>query len=103
MVHHVTAGLLPHRLVDDAEEERRVLHVALTRGRTTVTVVAGTPPSSFLGELAEPGEPPPKAARAGGGEGRPSSPAARPPMPTSTRRPPPCSSGCKAWRAEKSA
>jgi DNA helicase-2/ATP-dependent DNA helicase PcrA len=63
VVHHVTAGLLPHRLVEDADEERRVLHVALTRGRTTVTVVAGTPPSSFLGELAEPGEPPPKAVR----------------------------------------
>ena len=62
VVHQVTAGLLPHRLVDDPEEERRVLHVALTRGRRTVTVVAGTPPSSFLGELAQPGEPPPRRA-----------------------------------------
>jgi DNA helicase-2/ATP-dependent DNA helicase PcrA len=60
VVHHVTSGLLPHRLVDDPEEERRVLHVALTRGRTTVSVVPGTPPSPFLGELAEPGAPPPR-------------------------------------------
>jgi DNA helicase-2/ATP-dependent DNA helicase PcrA len=60
VVHHVTAGLLPHRLVDDVEEERRVLHVGLTRGRATVTVVPGAPPSPFLGELAAPGEPPPR-------------------------------------------
>jgi DNA helicase-2/ATP-dependent DNA helicase PcrA len=60
VVHHVTSGLLPHRLVDDPEEERRVLHVALTRGQVTVTVVPGMPPSPFLRELAEPGEPPPR-------------------------------------------
>jgi DNA helicase-2/ATP-dependent DNA helicase PcrA len=59
VVHHVTAGLLPHHLVVDAEEERRVLHVGITRGRSSVTVVAGNPPSPFLAELAEPGEPPP--------------------------------------------
>ena len=28
VVHHVTEGLLPHRLADDIEEERRVFHVA---------------------------------------------------------------------------
>ena len=59
VVHHATAGLLPHHLVVDAEEERRVLHVGITRGRRSVTVVAGNPPSPFLAELAEPGEPPP--------------------------------------------
>ena len=59
VVHQVTAGLLPHHLVVDAEEERRVLHVGITRGRSSVTVVAGNPPSPFLAELAEPGEPPP--------------------------------------------
>jgi DNA helicase-2/ATP-dependent DNA helicase PcrA len=62
VVHQVTAGLLPHRLVDDDEEERRVLHVALTRGRRTVTLVPGTPPSPFLTELDAPGSPPPKRA-----------------------------------------
>jgi DNA helicase-2/ATP-dependent DNA helicase PcrA len=59
VVHHVSAGLLPHRLVDDVEEERRVLHVAITRGRRSVTVVPGPKPSPFLAELAEPGVPPP--------------------------------------------
>ena len=57
---NVSAGLLPHRLVDDEEEERRVLHVGLTRGRSTVTVVPGPQPSPFLAELAAPGVPPPK-------------------------------------------
>lgn len=39
-----------------------MLHVALTRGRRTVTVVPGNPPSPFLGELDQPGSPPPKRA-----------------------------------------
>jgi DNA helicase-2/ATP-dependent DNA helicase PcrA len=62
VLHQVTAGILPHRLVDDPEEERRVLHVALTRGQTTVAIVPGIPPSPFLRELAQPGEPPPRRA-----------------------------------------
>jgi DNA helicase II / ATP-dependent DNA helicase PcrA len=57
---NVSAGLLPHRLVDDEEEERRVFHVGLTRGRQTVTVVPGQQPSPFLAELDAPGEPAPK-------------------------------------------
>ena len=48
----VTAGLLPHRLALDEEEERRVLHVAITRGRRRVAVLADSSrPSPFLGEL----------------------------------------------------
>jgi DNA helicase-2/ATP-dependent DNA helicase PcrA len=48
----VTAGVLPHRLAEDVEEERRVLHVAITRARHRVVVLADiTRPSSFLGEL----------------------------------------------------
>ena len=35
VVHHATAGLLPHRLAEDIEEERRVFHVALTRCRSS--------------------------------------------------------------------
>ncbi len=33
-------GLMPHRLADDIEEERRIFHVALTRGRTEVVLLA---------------------------------------------------------------
>jgi DNA helicase-2/ATP-dependent DNA helicase PcrA len=47
-----TDGVLPHRLAEDEEEERRVLHVAITRGRHRVTVLAdASRPSPFLGEL----------------------------------------------------
>ena len=49
----VTDGLVPHRLADDVEEERRVLHVAITRGRRRVAVLADAErPSPFLDELA---------------------------------------------------
>jgi DNA helicase II / ATP-dependent DNA helicase PcrA len=59
VLHHASAGLMPHRLAEDVEEERRVFHVGLTRCRTTVTLVAGSPPSPFLAELVAPGEPRP--------------------------------------------
>jgi DNA helicase II / ATP-dependent DNA helicase PcrA len=48
----VTAGLVPHRLALDEEEERRVLHVAITRGRRRVHLLADeSRPSPFLDEL----------------------------------------------------
>jgi DNA helicase-2/ATP-dependent DNA helicase PcrA len=48
----VTDGILPHRLAEDEEEERRVLHVAITRGRHRVVVLAdASRPSPFLAEL----------------------------------------------------
>lgn len=48
----VTAGLLPHRLAADEEEERRVLHVAITRARSRVVVLGDeSRPSPFLAEL----------------------------------------------------
>lgn len=48
----VEDGLLPHSLASDIEEERRVLHVAITRGRSDVLVVADSErPSPFLAEL----------------------------------------------------
>jgi hypothetical protein len=65
-------GLFPHRLADDLEEERRVFHVALTRCRDRVEVVADRDRTSpFVAELhqaatrpprlpASPGEPAPR-------------------------------------------
>ncbi len=45
-------GAMPHELSDDTEEERRVFHVAMTRGRQTVTVLADRArPSRFLTEV----------------------------------------------------
>ncbi len=52
VVFGVDDGLMPHALSDDIEEERRVLHVAVTRGRDRVLVVADADrPSPFLVEL----------------------------------------------------
>jgi DNA helicase-2/ATP-dependent DNA helicase PcrA len=65
VVHHATAGILPHRLVLDTEEERRTFHVAITRGRTTVDVVAGSPSSLFVAEMSAPGAPAPPEPRPG--------------------------------------
>ncbi len=58
-------GSMPHELADDVEEERRVFHVALTRGRETVTILADAKrPSRFLTEIDGtapiPTEPPPR-------------------------------------------
>jgi DNA helicase-2/ATP-dependent DNA helicase PcrA len=57
LVHHATSGLIPHRLAEDVEEERRVFHVALTRCRSSASIIPGSPPSPFLLELAQPGKP----------------------------------------------
>lgn len=67
---HVVAHLAdvdqyPHRLADDVEEERRLLHVAITRCREFVTVVSGRTPSPFVAEFTteppeHPPEPPPR-------------------------------------------
>jgi DNA helicase-2/ATP-dependent DNA helicase PcrA len=48
----VTEGIVPHRLAVDREEERRILHVGITRGRQRVVVLGDrTRRSPFLGEL----------------------------------------------------
>jgi DNA helicase-2/ATP-dependent DNA helicase PcrA len=45
-------GSMPHELSDDTEEERRVFHVAITRGRRSVTILADAErPSRFLKEI----------------------------------------------------
>jgi len=48
-------GLMPHALADDLEEERRIFHVAITRGDTAVHVIAdATSPAPFLEQLRTP-------------------------------------------------
>jgi hypothetical protein len=43
---------MPHQLSDDTEEERRVFHVAITRGRRSVTILADAArPTRFLDEI----------------------------------------------------
>lgn len=51
VLYGVDAGLMPHRLAFDVEEERRVFHVGLTRCRETVDVVCGEVPSPFVAEM----------------------------------------------------
>jgi DNA helicase-2/ATP-dependent DNA helicase PcrA len=63
----VSAGLFPHRLAEDVEEERRVLHVAVTRGRETVTLLVdrGRPSpmvEELFGRAAHTPAPPPRSA-----------------------------------------
>ena len=54
VVFGASRGLFPHRLSDDIEGERRVFHVALTRARTQVAVLADSEaPSIFVTELDE--------------------------------------------------
>ncbi len=77
VVFAANAGLMPHRLSEDLEEERRVFHVAITRCREACAVVANAAASSpFLDELARPA-----AARATAA----TSPGAPPPRPPSRR------------------
>jgi DNA helicase-2/ATP-dependent DNA helicase PcrA len=57
-----SVGQFPHRLSDDEEGERRVFHVAITRGRERVAVMAAEDaPSIFVAELdgSRPRPPPP--------------------------------------------
>jgi DNA helicase-2/ATP-dependent DNA helicase PcrA len=63
LVFRADDGLMPHRLSDDVEEERRVFHVAITRGIEAVTILADVGrPSPFLDEMGRPGSPPPSPA-----------------------------------------
>jgi DNA helicase-2/ATP-dependent DNA helicase PcrA len=61
VVFGATDGVMPHRLAEDVEEERRVLHVGITRGRHRVVVLGDRDRRSpFLDELtgAAPHRPP---------------------------------------------
>ena len=128
VLYGLTAGVLPHRLADDVEEERRVLHVAITRGRDRVAVlVDGGRPSPFADELAgvaphlpagsgvaAPSLPAGSgaAARSAGGEARvrrvPSAGAAgarpaRPGAGEATQGDPALEEGLRTWRRERAA
>ena len=69
VLHHVSDGLIPHRLASDPEEERRVFHVGLTRASRTVSLVPGEQASPFIRELSQPGRPEQPAGSSGGGPG----------------------------------
>jgi len=52
VVYGASGGILPHRQAHDVEEERRIFHVAITRARHQVVVMADREaPSVFLAEL----------------------------------------------------
>jgi len=51
VVHQADAARFPHRLADDIEEERRILHVGLTRAAGRCVVVTGSDPSPFITEI----------------------------------------------------
>lgn len=96
VVHEASAGLFPHRLADDVEEERRVFHVALTRCRESCVVVpAAEHPSRFVTELTTTEDVPDRSAAA---DNR------RPPQPAAPRRDEPegLRDRLKAWRLERS-
>jgi hypothetical protein len=77
-------GDFPHRLAADVEEERRVFHVAITRARDDVVVLADNrSPSPFCAELTgtAPRRPPPQRSPTGtrSTAATPTKPAARAP------------------------
>lgn len=76
LVVDVRDGVLPHRRAQDVEEERRILHVAITRGREQVVVLTDrTRPSPFIRELHEPWAAPQPARAAGRRRGSTQQPA----------------------------
>jgi DNA helicase II / ATP-dependent DNA helicase PcrA len=57
VIHEASSNQFPHRLAEDLEEERRLFHVAITRGAAQVVIVPGDDPSPFIVELTvEPSE-----------------------------------------------
>jgi DNA helicase-2/ATP-dependent DNA helicase PcrA len=100
-VYGVNAGIVPHRLAEDEEEERRVLHVALTRAKREVVVLADqSRPSPMLAELDG------SAARRPAGRvavrGRPASaPAQATPQGPSSVEAGPAETALRAWRLER--
>lgn len=76
LVLDVRDGVLPHRRARDIEEERRILHVAITRGREQVVVLTDRArPSRFIQELTAPWAAPNPAHAAGRRRGSAQQPA----------------------------
>lgn len=94
-------GLFPHRLADDVEEERRIFHVAITRCRQSVDIIATSDsPSPFLVELTTPAshkEPLPTARVTKPAPRRPAVSTATPDGPASTH----VLEALKQWRRER--
>jgi DNA helicase II / ATP-dependent DNA helicase PcrA len=64
IVHDVRDGVLPHRLAEDQEEERRIFHVGITRASVRAVVVTDSArSSSFIHEMTETYVAPPTRAR----------------------------------------
>ncbi|HYT40450.1 MAG TPA: ATP-dependent DNA helicase UvrD2, partial [Acidimicrobiia bacterium] len=78
------AGLFPHRLSADVEEERRIFHVGITRAKDQAVVLADAAgPSPFVDELHRPAPPRPAADPA---DPNPFRKLTMPPAPTPTTR-----------------
>jgi hypothetical protein len=81
------AGLFPHRLSADTEEERRIFHVGITRARDQAVVLADAGgPSPFVGELHRPAPARPAGDPSGPGDGNPFTKLTMPPPPTTAAR-----------------
>jgi len=107
----VTEGVIPHRLAENEEEERRVLHVGITRARHRVVVLAdATRPSPFLGELdgsaprprpRAPGSPAPtRGGATGAAAAKPAR--AKVPLPDLPPEAVPAAEALRVWRLERS-
>ena len=59
----VTAGVMPHRLAESVEGERRVLHVAITRARHRALLLGDDGPALAVPRRARRHRPPPAAGR----------------------------------------
>ena len=107
VVFGATDGLMPHRLAEDVEEERRILHVGITRGRHEVLVLGDrSRRSPFLAELdgtAARGHLPSRRAAAVPATA-PKAAATAPPGPAAPRTPEAAvaSAALRAWRLERS-
>jgi DNA helicase-2/ATP-dependent DNA helicase PcrA len=110
VLHEASAGLFPHRLANDVEEERRVFHVGITRAQRRCTVVCGEEPSPFAVELStEPPAlaPPPAADLVASRARRPLDPYSGKSGPVRTKRAQPdvatdaLTAALRAWRSER--
>lgn len=98
IVYGANAGLFPHRLSGDIEEERRVFHVAITRASSEVVVLADSgAPSPFCRELSTEATPAPTSQPLKGRERKRAGPSAglSPGAVTTI-------SALRSWRAETS-